>query len=63
MSTSKLVPEKLAHFYFQSETGKIVDYWWARSSKRDENTGGLKLTQESYEKIVEGRNGSNFCGY
>lgn len=63
MSKSKLIPEKMSHFYFQSETGKIVDYWWARSSKRGENTGGLKLTQEAYEKTLGEKNGSSICGY
>ncbi|MFZ2226730.1 MAG: hypothetical protein WA064_05430 [Candidatus Moraniibacteriota bacterium] len=63
MGKMNLIPGKIAHFYFESETGKIVDFWWGRSSKRGENTGGLKLTQESYDKTVEKKASLGKCGF
>jgi hypothetical protein len=72
MSKSSLAPEKMSHFYFQAKTetesekksdessGAIVDYWWARGK---ESTGGIKLNQDSYNKVVDERTDKNICGY
>lgn len=75
ISKSKLAPEKMAHFYFQAKTddeeknsskessGIIADYWWARSMDESKDTGGIKLTQDSYDKVVDERTDKNICGY
>lgn len=53
------------HYYYQSENGKVLDYWWASGRERDKNTGGLKINQDSYIKMVKemDKSGiSNICG-
>jgi hypothetical protein len=62
INKNKLTPDKMSHFYFRSNTGKIVDYWWGRDRDVGKNTGGLKLNQRAYDKTIEERNGFNICG-
>jgi hypothetical protein len=47
---------KMAHRYFQSDTGKVLDYWWSRG------TAGLKMNSEAFAEVEEQRVGGSLCG-
>ena len=46
----------MVHRYFQTESGKVMDYWWSRG------TAGLKINSDAFSKVEEKRVGSSLCG-
>ena len=53
---AKATFKKMSHRYFQTDSGKIMDYWWARG------TAGLKVNSDAFSKVEEKRVGSSLCG-
>ena len=51
----KIGEGKLAHRYFQTDSGKIMDYWWSRG------TAGLKLNKDAFAKVKVGK--SSNCSF
>jgi len=53
---AKITFGKMAHRYFQTDSGKVMDYWWSRG------TAGLKMNPTAYTEIEEKKSGSHLCG-
>lgn len=53
---AKATSGKMAHRYFQTDSGKVMDYWWSRG------TAGLKMNSDAFAEVEEKKVGSSLCG-